>query len=98
MFLNSLSYSISGMLIDFLGYDQDVGVIHGQTKGGGLVFDVADVIKPLLCIEGSSLAVKYHKDVKTMKQEFLKQIYDNDILMFLTKAIKDVFQDDNDNK
>lgn len=53
---NFFVYNLVHSLVLQYGYVPDVGVIHSRTKGGGLVFDVADVFKPALTLMQSAFA------------------------------------------
>lgn len=50
-YTNHLCYSTAAIVIEHLGLDPDIGVLHGRTQGGGLVFDVADIFKPYMSLD-----------------------------------------------
>jgi len=49
--LSNVLYGFVSSTICALGYSPSLGIIHGQTRRGGLAFDIADVIKPRLALE-----------------------------------------------
>lgn len=52
---NHFVYSLAHATIVSLNLDPNVGIIHGQTRGGGLVFDLADIYKPVLTLKTALL-------------------------------------------
>ena len=53
------------------GYIPDVGVIHSRTRGGGLVFDIADVFKPALALQQSSVAMCKNFEPNEIRNEVI---------------------------
>ena len=49
--LNNCLYSFVTSILVSLGYSPSVGFIHGQTRRGGLTFDIADIFKSPLYIK-----------------------------------------------
>jgi CRISPR-associated endonuclease Cas1 len=43
-----LLYSFISAVLYGVNLDQNLGFLHGKTKGGGFIFDLADVFKPLI--------------------------------------------------
>ena len=66
-FLNFLSYSMADLAILHLGYDPNIGVLHGRTKGGGLSYDLADVVKPVVALNLSFIALKEEWSLNEIK-------------------------------
>lgn len=92
IFLNHLSYSLADIAIIHLGYDPNIGITHGRTKGGGLCYDVADIVKPLLALDASFYALKENLSLSEMKGRFMKTVFDLDILDDATKALQKAFK------
>lgn len=53
---NFFVYNLVHSALLHYGYVPDVGIIHSRTRGGGLVFDIADVFKPALVLQQSAFA------------------------------------------
>lgn len=91
IFLNFLSYSIADIAIYHLGYDPNIGVLHGRTKGGGLSYDLADVFKPILALVPSFIAQQRMMNLKQMKNEFISDVVRFEILDYLIKTLEMMF-------
>lgn len=72
--LNFFLYSLSSLTINFLGYDQNLGILHGQRKGGGLVFDLADVYKPVVTLMNAFVGASKGHSAGRMKAEVLADV------------------------
>ena len=93
-FLNFLSYSIADLTILHLGYDPNIGVLHGRTKGGGLSYDLADVVKPVIALNLSFVALKEEWSLKEIKNHFMKLTLEIDVLNYLNKTLNEIFRKD----
>lgn len=93
-FLNFLSYSLADLTILHLGYDPNIGVLHGRTKGGGLSYDLADVVKPVIALSLSFQAIKEEWSLTEMKHQFMKLVLEIDVLNYLLKTLNEVFKKD----
>lgn len=94
-FLNFLSYSLADLIILHLGYDPNIGVLHGRTKGGGLSYDLADVVKPVIALDLSFQAIKEGWDLMKMKNQFMKLVLEIDVLKYLLNTLNEIFKADN---
>lgn len=90
-FLNFLSYSIADIAIYHLGYDPNIGILHGRTKGGGLCYDLADVIKPITALVPSFIARRNEMNLNQIKAKFIAEILHYDIIDFLIKTLEKMF-------
>ena len=70
--LNHFAYAVAGSACLHLGLDPNLGFIHGHNRGGGLIFDVADVFKPALSLELSFKSLANGDSVNTMKRQFIR--------------------------
>ena len=93
-FLNYLSYSLADLSILHLGYDPNIGVLHGRTKGGGLSYDLADVVKPIIALELSFEAIKEGWSLTEIKNKFMKKVLKIDALNYLLKTLNEIFKQD----
>ena len=91
-FLNFLSYSIADLTILHLGYDPNLGVLHGRTKGGGLSYDLADVVKPVISLALSFQAMKEEWTLTEIKNHFMKLVLEIDVLNYLLKTLNEIFK------
>lgn len=93
-FLNFLSYSLADIAIYHLGYDPNIGILHGRTKGGGLCYDIADVVKPIIALIPSFVARKYSYSLGKMKEQFLNDVVRYDLLDYLIKTLEQLFNEE----
>ena len=93
-FLNFLSYSLADLTILHLGYDPNIGVLHGRTKGGGLSYDLADIVKPVIALELSFQSMKEGWSLTEVKNQFMKLVLEIDILNYLLKTLNEIFKKD----
>ena len=93
-FLNFLSYSLADLTILHLGYDPNIGVLHGRTKGGGLSYDLADIVKPVIALGLSFQAIKEEWSLTEIKNQFMKLVLEIDVLNYLLKTLNEVFKKD----
>ena len=91
-FLNFLSYSIADLTILHLGYDPNIGVLHGRTKGGGLSYDLADIVKPVIALELSFQAMKEGWSLTEIKNQFMKLVLEIDVLNYLLRTLNEIFK------
>jgi CRISPR-associated endonuclease Cas1 len=67
MLAHKILYGLCASAIVNMSYEINVGIIHGATNGGGLIFDLSDIFKPLIyefCLKNSFLD----------KNDFIKQL------------------------
>lgn len=90
-FLNFLSYSIADIAIYHLGYDPNIGILHGRTKGGGLAYDLADIIKPIVALVPSFVARYKSLKLAQIKSNFISDIIHYDLIDYLIKTLEMIF-------
>jgi CRISPR-associated protein Cas1 len=90
-FLNFLSYSIADVVIHHMGFDPNLGILHGRTKGGGLCYDLADVFKPVWSLAASFEYLQDGKDLNCIKQDFISKVIEFDLFDFLIKTLELTF-------
>ncbi|MFZ3229000.1 MAG: CRISPR-associated endonuclease Cas1 [Pseudobdellovibrio sp.] len=94
VFLNFLSYSIADICILHLGYDPNIGILHGRTKGGGLCYDLADIVKPILALELSFESMSQQLNMKDLKSEFMAKVRELDVISYLVDSLTYAFGED----
>lgn len=94
-FLNFLSYSLADLTILHLGYDPNIGVLHGRTRGGGLSYDLADVVKPVIALNLSFIASKEQWSLSEIKNHFMILVLEIDVLNYLLKTLNEIFKKEN---
>jgi CRISPR-associated protein Cas1 len=87
---NYLTYGLAATTLWVLGIPHGFAVMHGKTRRGALVFDVADLIKDAIVLPWAFVCAKE----KTLEQEFRQQILqkfiDHNVLEFMFNQVKQV--------
>lgn len=85
---NYLAYGMAGVALHTLGISYAFPVLHGKTRRGGLVFDIADLIKDgltvPLALEGSTKSFTHQK----LRTRVMEAIHSFDIISYLFDTIK----------
>lgn len=68
---NYLAYGLAAVACWVLGLPHGLAVLHGKTRRGGLVFDVADLIKDALILPQAFIAVMAGEDEQEFRQRCL---------------------------
>lgn len=90
IFYNHLCYTVAEVVISHMGLDPDIGLLHSQKRGYGFVYDVADIIKPIICTGQGMVAERDGKNLSEIKKDFINDVYDKDIFDVLVKFLKKV--------
>ena len=87
---NYLAYGSAASVLWVLGIPHGFAVMHGKTRRGALVFDIADLIKDALVLPWAFICAKE----KTTEQEFRQQILQvfarHNALEFMFNQVKDI--------
>ncbi len=81
---NNFLYNYVATLLIPLGFSPSIGFLHGQTRRGGLVFDIADIFKYPIFME-DVFSGKYVNDHQSLMRNMSKKISSN--RNFWTKQI-----------
>jgi CRISPR-associated protein Cas1 len=87
---NYLAYGIAGVALHTLGISFAFPVLHGKTRRGGLVFDIADLIKDGVCLPTCFEAAASSRSEQDLRSAAIQAIFDADALDEMFEAIKEV--------
>jgi len=73
-----------------LGLPHGLAVLHGKTRRGGLVFDVADLIKDALILPQAFIAAMQGEDEREFRQRCTENFNQAEALDVMIDTIKDV--------
>lgn len=73
---NYLAYGIAGCALHALGIPAGMSVLHGETRAGGLVFDLADGFKDSYVLPTAVVAVKGKKGEDWFRTELIRKFND----------------------
>jgi len=87
---NYLAYGIGATATWVLGLPHGLAILHGKTRRGGLVFDVADLIKDALILPQAFISAVRGDDAQAFRQSCIERFSDAEALDFAIDTIKSV--------
>lgn len=89
---NYLAYGLGATACWVLGIPHSFSVLHGKTRRGGLVFDVADLIKDGLILPQAFMSAKDGDDAQEFRAQCIKQFLKSSSLDFMIDTIKETIE------
>lgn len=90
---NYLAYGLAATAVWVIGLPHGLAVMHGKTRRGGLVFDVADLIKDALILPQAFIAVMNGEDEQEFRQRCLSNFQRADALDIMIETVQNVAQE-----
>ncbi len=87
---NYLAYGLAACCLWVLGIPHGLAVMHGKTRRGALVFDVADLIKDALVLPWAFICAKENATEQEFRQQVLQAFTDHKALDFMFDTVKAV--------
>lgn len=87
---NYLAYGLAACCLWVLGIPHGFAVMHGKTRRGALVFDVADLIKDALVLPWAFICAKEGATEQEFRQQILQAFTDHKALDFIFDRVKDI--------
>lgn len=87
---NYLAYGIAATTLWVLGIPHGFPVLHGKTRRGALVFDVADLIKDAIVLPNSFIAANESAKEADYRQIILQKFIDFKAIDFMFDTIKEI--------
>ncbi len=87
---NYLAYGLAATTLWVLGIPHGFAVMHGKTRRGALVFDVADLIKDALILPWAFVAAKERMDEKGFRAQCLQSFVEHGALEFMFERVKEI--------
>jgi CRISPR-associated protein Cas1 len=73
---NYLAYGLAGIALWAAGIPPSLPVVHGRSNGGGLVFDLADVVKDAVVLpEAFRCAAERNLQASSVRQRIVERLY-----------------------
>lgn len=94
---NYLAYGLAACTLWVLGIPHGFAVMHGKTRRGALVFDVADLIKDAIVLPWAFICAQENATEQEFRQQILQAFTDNKALDFMFEQVKAVALQDHDN-
>ena len=85
---NYLAYGLAATTLWVLGIPHGFAVMHGKTRRGALVFDVADLIKDAIVLPWAFVCAKEKMTEQEFRQQILQKFTEHKALDFMFDTIK----------
>lgn len=87
---NYLAYGLAASCLWVLGIPHGFAVMHGKTRRGALVFDVADLIKDAIVLPWAFVCAKEKASEQEFRQQILQSFIDHKALDFMFDTVKSI--------
>lgn len=85
---NYLAYGLAASTLWVLGIPHSFAVMHGKTRRGALVFDVADLVKDAIVLPWAFICAKENATEQEFRQQCLQAFTDHKALDFMFDHVK----------
>ena len=89
---NYLAYGLAAVTLWVLGIPHGFAVMHGKTRRGALVFDVADLVKDAIVLPGAFICAEDDLRDQEFRSYCLQKFAEHKVLDFLFEEVKHVSQ------
>ncbi|GAB2951531.1 type I-F CRISPR-associated endonuclease Cas1f [Hafnia psychrotolerans] len=89
---NYLAYGLAATAVWVIGLPHGLAVMHGKTRRGGLVFDVADLIKDALILPQAFIAAMNGEDEQEFRQRCLRNFQRAEALDVMIDSLQSIAQ------
>ena len=87
---NYLAYGLAATSLWVLGIPHGFAVMHGKTRRGALVFDVADLIKDALILPWAFISAKENMTEQQFREQCLLNFTEHNSLDFMFESVKGI--------
>ncbi|WP_245549490.1 type I-F CRISPR-associated endonuclease Cas1f [Methylomicrobium album] len=87
---NYLAYGLAATTLWVLGIPHGFAVMHGKTRRGALVFDVADLVKDTLVLPWAFICAKERNNEQEFRQQCLQSFAEHKALDFMFDTVKNL--------
>lgn len=85
---NYLAYGLAATTLWVLGIPHGFAVMHGKTRRGALVFDIADLVKDALILPWAFISAKENATEQEFRQQCLQAFTQHKALDFMFEQVK----------
>ena len=89
---NYLAYGLAAVALWVLGIPHGFAVMHGKTRRGALVFDVADLIKDAVVLPWSFIGASQGISEQEFRELILQKFVEYKVLDYMFDSIKEVIE------
>ena len=86
---NYLAYGMAASALWVLGIPHGFAVMHGKTRRGALVFDVADLVKDAIVLPGAFICARNGLENQEFREYCLQKFTEHKVLEFMYETIKE---------
>ncbi|WP_025731947.1 type I-F CRISPR-associated endonuclease Cas1f [Carnimonas nigrificans] len=90
---NYLAYGLAATATWVLGIPHGLAVLHGKTRRGGLVFDIADLIKDAVILPQAFISAMKGDEEQEFRQSCIERLTRTESLDFMIDTVKEVALD-----
>lgn len=87
---NYLAYGLAASTLWVLGIPHGFALMHGKTRRGALVFDVADLVKDAVVLPWAFICAKENATQQEFRQQCLQAFTDNECLDEMFDRVKEI--------
>lgn len=87
---NYLAYGLAASATWVLGLPHGLAVLHGKTRRGGLVFDVADLVKDAVILPQAFISAMRGDDEPAFRRACIEKLTRTEALDFMVDTLKEV--------
>ncbi len=87
---NYLAYGLAATTLWVLGIPHGFAVMHGKTRRGALIFDVADLVKDALILPWAFICAKEQMNEQEFRQQCLQSFAEHKALDFMFDTVKEL--------
>jgi CRISPR-associated protein Cas1 len=85
---NYLAYGLAASTLWVLGIPHGFAVMHGKTRRGALVFDIADLVKDAIVLPWAFICARENATEQEFRQQCLQAFTDHKALDYMFKQVK----------
>jgi CRISPR-associated protein Cas1 len=85
---NYLAYGLAATTLWVLGIPHGFAVMHGKTRRGALVFDIADLIKDAIVLPWAFVCAKEKMSEQEFRQQILQKFTEHKAMDFIFEQVK----------
>lgn len=90
---NYLAYGLAASATWVLGIPHGLAVLHGKTRRGGLVFDVADLVKDAIILPQAFISAVNGDEEQVFRQSCIESLARNASLDFMIETVKRIAEE-----
>lgn len=90
---NYLAYGLAASATWVLGIPHGLAVLHGKTRRGGLVFDVADLVKDAIILPQAFISAVNGDEEQVFRQSCIENLARNASLDFMIETVKRIAEE-----